>query len=50
MSKQMTRHEWNEHCTRTEPIPCKCDLDECPYSRRKIDCIDCEHFVEVEND
>lgn len=54
MKKQMTRHEWNEYCKKTEPVPGKCELLDCPYKEavlwHKLDCLDCKFWVEDEQD
>lgn len=50
----MTRDEFNKYVARKDPAPCKCELDDCPYKDaarwHKLDCLDCDHWVEVEDD
>ena len=54
MSRQMTRDQWNQHCRKTEPVPGKCELQDCPNKQavlwHKLDCLDCEHWVEDEEE
>lgn len=57
MSKQMTRDEWNHYCERVADgkyVQGRCDLEECVYQNAAkshwLDCIDCKHWVEVEDD
>lgn len=54
MKKQMTRHEWNEYCKKTEPTQGKCELQDCPFKQavlwHKLDCLDCKFWVEDEED
>ncbi len=51
MKREMTRDEFNAYNSRQEPVPCKCELDKCPFHDEKdrrfyqLDCIDCVHWV-----